>query len=185
MRECERQEPSKLHRGSSLLFRRGRIVHHGIGFAAHHCKGAGAHNLHRRPYQNEPMLYIRRLPPSQQQPSQQPPWPASGHSGRSNSADSTHNSLCKPQDRSQSSSDYLLRKPQLPPRPQDIHGGNPSGFSGFLGGSLVIRPPSPSNFQAGRPAQLQVLRALPVNLRQVQVANPAPSRPFSSPTDPP
>ena len=68
----------------------------------------------------------------------------SGRLGRSSYADGTHNKLYKPQDRSQSPSDYLLRKPQLPPqlpsRPQDMHSGSPSGFSGFPAVALSLVP---------------------------------------------
>ena len=51
-----------------------------------------------------------------------------------------------------------------------MRGGSPSGFSGFPGGSLVPGFPPPSIIHAGRLALLQVLRAPPVNLRQVQAS---------------
>ena len=160
MRERERQEASKLRRGGSPLFRR-NSPSRGSPRASpepgvHRNRDAGPRDPHLRLYQNEPMSYSQQQFPSQQQ---QPSRPTLGRLGRSSSADSTHNKLRKPRDRSQSPSGYLLLRkpqlpPQLPPQPQDMRGGSPSGY-------LHDHPyrPAPGQYSTQSPGRIDAANA--------------------------
>ena len=106
-KERGRQEGSKLRRGESPVSRqyspsrgspRGSPEPRG-----RHYKENGPRDPHMRLYQNEPLSQSQ-----QQLPSPQAPLPFLGRLGRSSSADSTHNKLRKPRDRSQSPGGYIV-----------------------------------------------------------------------------
>lgn len=122
MREAEskergRQEGSKLRRGESPVSRQyspSRGSARGSPEPSRrHFKENGPRDPHMRLYQNEPLSQSQ-----QHLPSQQPPRPFLGRVGRSSSADSTHNKLRKPRDRSQSPGGYIL--PHALPQYRDM-----------------------------------------------------------------
>ena len=189
MRECERQEPSKLRRGSSPHFRqncpsRDRLAP--LLKPAHHYKGAGAHNLHLRLYQNEPMSYSSGYLHHNNNPYNNP---------RGRPQDVWDGAVLRIVPMISSANRKIGRKALLitcykPQLPRNSRRGLRTctvaarvNSLDFLAVALSLAPLPPSCFQAGRPAQLQVLRTLPMNLRQVQVTSPAPSHPSSSHTD--
>ncbi len=116
-KERGRQEGSKLRRGGSPVSRqyspsrgspRGSPEPSGPQYREN-----GPRDPHMRLYQNEPLSQSQ-----QQLPTQQPPRPFMGRLGRSSSADSTHNKLRKPRDRSQSPAGYIL--PNALPQYRDV-----------------------------------------------------------------
>ena len=111
MKERGRQEGSKLRRGGSPVSRQyspSRGTPRGSPEpSGYHHRENGPRDPHMRLYQNEPMSQSQ-----QQLPSAQTSRPLLGRFGRSSSADSTHNKLRKPRDRTQSNVGYA--PPELP-----------------------------------------------------------------------